>query len=230
MTTTTTPPAPADPEDRRPDRSIPLLIAAGVLVLFVVGAVLVFGVQRPPSLDTVADTTDPVPAASIAYLAERPDRSCVEIVRPDGTTTGPWCDRQSGELIGWTDEGLLLRHWDGTETVRILDPETGEVVGRARDRAWREPYDHPVVWTEHRDGELTVRLDEDDTELWRVEVTDRYEIRTSATSADGAWVAMVDSADRLLLVPADGSAPPRVWNTDVASWQWPVWEGTSWAR
>jgi hypothetical protein len=229
MTTTITPPTPTSPEDDRPDRSIPLLIAAGVLVLLVVGAVLVFGVQRPPALDTLADAPEPGPDAGIAYVVERPDGGCVEIARPDGTVVGPWCDRRGGELVGWTDEGLLLRYWDGTEAVRILDPETGEVVGRARDRAWREPYDHHDVWTEHRDGELIVRLDEDDTELWRVEVTDRYEIRTSATSEDGAWVAMVDSADRLLVVPADGSAPPRVWTTDVSSWQWPVWEGTSWA-
>jgi hypothetical protein len=227
MTAISTPPVPTRPEDGRPDRSVPLLIAAGVLVLAVVGAVLVFGVQRPPALDTITDVPVPAPSAGIAYLAEQPDRSCVQVVRPDGTTPEPWCDHQGGELIGWTDEGLLLRHWDGTESVRILDPDTGEVVGRSRGRSWREPYDRPAVWTEHRDGELIVRLDEDDTELWRVEVADRYELRTSATSLDGAWVAMVDSSDRLLVVPADGSVPPRVWTTDVASWQWPVWEGTS---
>jgi hypothetical protein len=230
MTTTSTPPAPTDPGRGHPDRSVPLLIAAAVLVLAVVGAVLLFGVQRPPALDSLADVPDPAPSASVAYLVEQPDRACVQLARPDGTTTGPWCDRGGGELVGWTDEGLLLRHWDGSETVRILDPETGEVVGRARDRAWSEPYDRPIIWSEHRDGELIVRLDEDDTELWRIEVSDRYEIRASAVSPDDAWIAMVDSADRLLVVPVDGSAPPRVWTTDVASWQWPVWEGTSWTR
>jgi hypothetical protein len=230
MTTTLTASRPADPEPVRHDRSLPLLIGAGVLVLLVVGGVLLFGIVRPPELPSLAEVPDPAPTSSVAYLTEQAERTCIRVAQPDGTTVGPWCDRMGGELVGWDEDGLLLRRWDGVETVRILDPTTGEVVGRAPDRAWREPYDTAVVWTERRDGELIVRLDEDDTELWRVESPEPYEIRSSARSADDAWVAMVDSADRLLVVPADGSVGPRVWTTDVSSWNWPVWEGTTWTR
>jgi hypothetical protein len=228
MTTTLTTPRPKDPEPIHHDRSLPLLIGAGVLVLLVVGAVLLFAIERPPALGSLAEDPDPAPTSRIAYVTEQADGTCILVAHPDGTTVGPWCDRMGGELVGWDEEGLLLRRWDGVESVRILDPATGEVVGRARDRAWREPHDDAVVWTEYRDGELRVRLDEDDTELWRVESSERYEIRSSARSPDDAWVAMVDSADRLLVVPADGSLAPRVWTTDVTSWQWPVWEGTTW--
>jgi hypothetical protein len=221
---------PAESRAGRPDRSVPLLIGAAVLVLLVVGAVLVFGVDRPPSLSSLTDVATPAPSTSVAYLAERGDGTCVRVAQPDGTLVGPWCDRMGGEVVGWDDDGILLRRWDGVETVRAIDPATGEVVGRAPDRAWSEPYDQAVVWTEYRDGELIVRSEEDDTQLWRVEASDRYEIRSSALSADGDWIAMVDSADRLLVVPADGADAPRVWASDVADWQWPVWEGTTWTR
>jgi hypothetical protein len=226
MTTTVPARAPDVPDGAPPDRSVPLLVLAGVVVLAVVGAVLVFGVQRPPALGTLADSPGPVPDAGIAFLVDRPDGSCVEVVWPDGATAGPWCDPRGGELVGWDDQGLLVRSWDVAETVRILDPATGEVVGRTRDLRSRQPERRPAVWTEHRDGELVVRLEEDDTEVWRVEATDRYDIRASSTSPDGDWVALIDSADRLAVVPADGSAPPRLWRTEVSSWQWPVWEGT----
>jgi hypothetical protein len=228
MTTTLTASRQSEPEPVHHDRSLPLLIGAGLLVLLVVGGVLLFAIERPPALDSLAEEPLPAPTSRLAYLVEQPDGNCIRIAQPDGTTTGPWCDRAGGELVGWDDEGLLSRRWDGTERVRILDPETGEVLGRAQDRAWREPFDQQVVWTERRDGELIVRLDEDDMELWRVASPERYEIRSSSRSADGAWVAMVDSADRLLVLPADGSSGPRVWTTDVSQWTWPVWEGTTW--
>jgi hypothetical protein len=230
MTTTLTPTTPERPQATGPDRSVTLLVVAGVLVLVVVGAVLLFGIQRPPTVASLAEDPAPAPSAAVAYLTQQGSQGCVRVALPDGTTAGPWCDRMGGELVGWDEQGILLRRWDGAETVRVIDPETGEVVGRARDRAWQEPYDHQAVWTEHRDGELIVRLEADDTELWRVTAPEPYQITTSARSADGDWIALVDSADRLLVVPADGSAPPREWTRDVASWQWPVWEGTTWNR
>jgi hypothetical protein len=230
MTGTLTRTPPAEPRPDSHDRSVPLLIGAAVLVLLVVGAVLVFGVDRPPSLTTLADDPTPAPSAAVAYLTEHGEGTCVRVAQPDGTLVGPWCDRMGSEVVGWDGDGILLRRFDGVETIRAIDPTTGEVVGRAPDRPWREPYDQAVVWTEYRDGELIVRSEADDTELWRVEASDRYELRSSAGSADGDWVAMVDSADRLLVVPADGTDAPRVWASDVADWQWPIWEGTSWER
>jgi hypothetical protein len=226
--TATLPRTSTEPAADRPERSVLLLTGAAVLVLLVVGAVLVFGVDRPPSLSSLSDVPTPAPSASVAYLTEQGEGTCIRVAQPDGTLVGPWCDRMGGEVVGWDADGILLRRWDGVETVRAIDPATGEVVGRAPDRAWREPYDQAVVWSEYRDGELIVRSEEDDAELWRVEASDRYEIRSSALSADGDWIAIVDSADRLLVVSADGADAPRVWASDVAEWQWPVWEGTTW--
>jgi hypothetical protein len=173
MTTTLSASRPMDPEPVRHDRSVPLLIGAGVLVLLVVGGVLLFGITRPPELPSLAEVPEPAPTSSVAYLAEQGEGTCIRVAQPDGTVVGPWCDRMGGEVVGWDDDGILLRRWDGVETVRAIDPATGEVVGRAPDRAWREPYDQAVVWTEYRNGELIVRSEEDDTELWRVEASDR---------------------------------------------------------
>jgi hypothetical protein len=229
MTGTLTRPDPSPSEHSGDGRSLPLLIAAAVLVVAVVGAVLLFGVERPPGLTRLADQPDPEPPAAVAWMGSGGMETCVRIAWPEATVTEPWCDRAGGDLVGWTDEGILLHRWEGSESIRVLDPVSGEFVGRSREGRWEPPYEQPAAWTERRDGELIVRLD-DDTVVWRVETTDRYEIRTSAISADGAWVAMVDSADRLLLVPADGSSPPRVWTEGVTAWQTPIWEGTTFLR
>jgi hypothetical protein len=54
-----------------------------------------------------------------------------------------------------------------------------------------------------------------------------------ALSPDGRWVvvsvtepayAASERASHLWLVPSDGSAPPRVWATDVSPWAPPAWE------
>jgi hypothetical protein len=236
MTTATTSPARStDPDPVRRDRSLPLLVAAGVVVLLVVGAVLVFGVARPPSVASLAQRPDPAPSAAVVWLAHAEREACLRIAWPDGRITEPWCDREGGEVVGWTDDGILLRRWDGTARIRVHDPVSGEVTGRldevrSEDPDGFEAWWPDVVWTERRDGELVVRLDEDDTELWRVDAPASYDVFGSARSADGAWVAMVDAAGRLLVVPADGSAPPREWASGVARWQPPVWEGTSWQR
>jgi hypothetical protein len=216
-----------EPAGRR-DRSVPLLVAAGVLVLAVVAAVLLFGVDRPPSLAWVADEPDPAPPAGVAWMGWHENESCVSVARPSGEVERVWCDRAGGELVGWPEPGLLqLRTWEDGDVTRTIDAETGEVVGRIAgpEEGWLGP--EQAVWTQHRDGRLTVRLQTDDSVLWETAAPERYDVHASALSTDGDWVAMIDAAERLLVVPADGSAPPRVWAADVDSWEPPVWEGTS---
>jgi hypothetical protein len=210
----------------RADRSVPLLVAAAVLVLLVVGAVVLFGVDRPPSVASLAEEPDPAPTAAVAWTAQEGERTCVRIAWPDGRTTEPRCATDGGEVVGWTSDGVLLRRWDDDQ-VRVLDPRSGALLGRGPQDRLTPTHEDAAVWTEHRDGELIVRSQADDTELWRVPAPDRYTIRSSSRSADGGWVAMIDSAERLLVVAADGSVAPREWAAGGPAWQPPVWEGAT---
>jgi hypothetical protein len=236
MTETLARPAgPSGAPSERGDRSVPLLVAAGALVLVVVAAVLLFGVDRPPALAALADDPDPAPPAGVAWMGWTGDEACVAVARPDGEVEQLWCDRAGGELVGWPETGMLeIRSWESGDVTRAIDAETGEVLGRTPgpdaggtdpEGEWRGP--EPAVWTQRRDGRLTVRLQTDDTVVWRTEAPERYDVHASARSADGRWIAMIDAAERLLVVPADGSTAPRVWATGVDGWEPPVWEGTS---
>ncbi|MEX1176937.1 MAG: hypothetical protein WEB09_00615 [Nitriliruptor sp.] len=205
-------------------RSAALLVAAGVVATAVVAAVLAFGVVQPPQLDPLED---PSFDGAVAYLSWR-DEPCVTTVAPDGAQDEVWCDR-GGELVAWTDAGLVVRSWEPDGTLLRIDPATGDELGGPDLEAIGDRHTSPrpdVVGpaAAGRDGELEVRLD--GRTLWSVEADERYEVTGGWRSPDGAWVALLDSADRLLLVPADGSAPPVVWSEDVEPHVDLVWRGT----
>ncbi|MEX0835839.1 MAG: hypothetical protein WD010_07090 [Nitriliruptor sp.] len=108
-----------------------------------------------------------------------------------------------------------------------IDPDSGEVVHRsdADGADFLDPHrGHDLA--EVRDGgQLEVRVD--GQVLWTTDADERYSIHGTWPSPDGAWVALQDSADRLLLVPADGSAEPVVWTEDVDGYATIVWRDVS---
>lgn len=210
-----------------PNRSTPLLIAAAVLVVTVVGIVLLFGVKRPPALPLLSESPDPAPSAAIAWADSGNDELCIHVARPDGTVTQVRCDPQGGQLLGWPDDDriVIARH-DGRGSVADIDPATGEVIAvRAQDAGAEPPGPPPAdaVISYREDAALVV--EHDGTELWRVTAPEGYDVHSSSVSPDARFIAMTDTADRLLVVPADGSHPPRIWADDVESWTIPVWEG-----
>lgn len=212
---------------RTDHRSWFLLVVAAVAVVATVGLTLIFGIERPPTLERLIDITDPAPTVSIAWSAWEGDESCIHVARPDGSVQTPYCDPGGSEVVGWTDDGeLLVQAWDTPGRMRVVDPATGEITGRVSgDPADLRPHGGEAVWTEREGDELVVGSRDDDTELWRVAAPRRYDVTASARSADGRWIAVVDTAGRLLVVPADASEPPRVWVDDVVEWTLPVWEG-----
>lgn len=208
-------------------RSLPALLAAAALVVVVVGLVLTFGVARPPGLATVREEPTPSPEASLAWTEWRDGGGCIHMVDPQGERSEVGCRYEGQHLAAWTDEGIVLLAGP-VDTAEVIDPETGEIVGQLATEAgeWLEPRSDPVR-TGYVDGVLTVTLRETGTELWRVEAPENYRINDAVRSPDGRWVVLVDGSGRLLLVPADGSAEPRVWAEAEEGWVHPVWEGST---
>jgi hypothetical protein len=204
------------------------LIGAGVLIVVVVALVLVFGIARPPELATLADDPAPAPTAAVAWTAFDRDGSCLYVAEPDGTTESLRCDLEGGDIWGWDDDGIALLTYGLTEDLQRIDPQTGETLERERLDGI-DPSRPPLtarVAGRNQDGTLTVIRHDSEDVVWEVDAPEGYTINDGALSPDGEWVVMVDSAERVLVVPADGSAEPRIWADGANVWQAPVWEGT----
>ncbi|MFA9430871.1 hypothetical protein [Egicoccus sp. AB-alg2] len=217
---------PGTPTPETGRRSIGLLVLAGALVLVVVTLTVLFGLERPPALSALADEPDPAPPAAVAWMAWENEESCIHVAQPTGPVATPWCSPEGAEIAGWTDDGdVLVRVWDGATRLRSVDPANGQVTGQHADTTDEPLGESAAVWTE-RDGDTLIVHDATtDAQVWRVRAPDRYRIETSAYAPGEDWLAMVDTAGRLLVAPSDGSVPPRVWASDVPPWPGVAWEG-----
>ena len=239
------PPAPAaGPSADRPSRpavrSLPLLLAAAGVVVVVVGLVLVLGVHRPPALPALADAPEPAPPGAVAWTQWEGGRSCVHTARADGSTEVLHCSRDGGEIVGFVDDGIILRTWEHQgHTLQRVDAHSGEIVERRTavgepDHEQGpgsfdpivdgEPFRGAHVRTTWRDGQLDVEVA--GRVVWQVEVTDAYDLTTGVLAPDGSAAVATDTAGRLLLLPAEAGIEPRVWVQDIGRWRVPVWEGT----
>lgn len=209
------------------DRSMLALIAAAVVVIAAVVLVLVFGIARPPALSTLADEPDPAPTAEVAWTTFERDGTCLHVAHPDGTTRSLRCDLDGGEVLAWDDDGIVLQTFGPRDRVEVIDPRSGEVAAtRPLDDGPIGPLWDVTITSRHRDGVLTVTRNDTGAAVWEVEAPEGYRVNDGSLSPDGRWIAMVDTAKRLLIVAADGSGPPRLWVEDATAWGVPVWEGT----
>lgn len=207
-------------------RSPVLLVAAALLVVVTVALVLVFGVLRPPTLASLAEDPSAGPSAAVAWMAWDGGEGCVTLARPSGVVDTRWCSPAGGEVIALDGDEVVVRTWETGERLRTIDLADGQPTGWIPARP--DPAGDPVpdaVLVERTDGLLTVRAVDTERVVWQVEAHDDYTIDSSALSPDGGWILLVDAAGRLLVVPSDGVAPPRVWAEDVPAWPTPVWEG-----
>jgi hypothetical protein len=234
--------------ERATDRSIPLLLAAAGMVVAVVAAVLVFGVERPPSVESI--TTEPVftPPGAIAWTAWTGSETCLFVADPQGEVREVVCDDLLGaDVIGWSADGILVRDYTRPEgAIAVIDPDTGDRSTRAAgprpDPDGQEADGSGMrIRTEREDGTLRVFVGDDPDDLgdlddlddlgdlvlvWEVVAPTSYDVVQVAAAPGGRVVAMTDTAGRLLVAPADGSSEPRLWTDEVDRYTQVTWEGT----
>lgn len=207
------------------------IFLGGAVALIAAVAVLVFlfGIVRPPALAKYSPD-GARPSGGIAFV-HRGDQGCGElrVVHPDGSSLRGACESDIGDVVGWTSAGVQVQGWAGTgPTLALYDPATAELISVARsDGGLQAVAGEGVTVRRGRDGTMTVSAETTGKVLWTAHADGRYAVKSGSRSPDGAWFALVDSAGRLLLVPADGSAAPVVWSADAPDniWPGPVWEG-----
>lgn len=228
-------PAASEPPPAPADHNLRYVLAAAVLVVGVVVAVLLFGVQRPPRLDAIAPGEAPEAPASLAWSAWTGSRDCVHMIEPSGEVRVVTCARDGFELVAWDDDGIGLLHWTGSgERLETIDPDTGEVVATRTVRDIEAAFGRELefgdtaLYSRWREGILTVmQYGPGDTVLWAVEAPEAYRVERGSVAPDGSVIAGIDSTERLLVFDATGELPPRVWYDDVPTWGRLVWEGTA---
>lgn len=205
------------------------LIAAAVLVVLTVGAVVLWGVERPPDVAPLEPGHDLAPQAGIAWTDDGGADTCVHIAQPDGDTRELTCELR-GSVVGWDDRGVLVQEFvaDGEQLV-VVDPETGERGAEAVDEPVTRGSGDEVVGRPSDDDVLRIEDRQDsDVQVAAFDAPPSYGLRWGEYAPDRHGVAVIDRADRLLFIPVDedgqGRGEPRVWAEDVGAFT-AVWQG-----
>lgn len=215
-------------------RSVLALGAAGLLVAAVTVVVVLFGVTAYPDVPRLAEQPEPAVSGQLAYL--RYDREpCLHVVDGRGADREVRCgsDVEGGGLTWEDDHHLLVHRYRFDDEVLTIDVRTGEVTSvRPATRA-DEPRPLPDGLVERADGtrvSTTARGTTATVELrdphgrtrtvLELEGPTGYRLDDARWTADGRWIVVRDSAERVLVLAADGDPAPRVWNTDT--WDYAV--------
>lgn len=213
-------------------------LAAGVAVVLVGGVllgILTLGRLHYPEFPSLLQDPDPAITGSIAYLRWSEGNygtPCVWVVEASGRTAPRElrCARDASGPVEWRDGHVAVTEHD-RNGVRwlLLDPVTGEVVREEPADGVPVPPQPPAAWsgdlhTEAHDGTVGLWI-ERDGERDLVASTDGprdYHWWVAASSPDGDYAVVADSAQRLLIVRlSDGLI--RLLVTDAAD---PAWGGT----
>jgi hypothetical protein len=218
--------APSDASERRIGW---LLAAAGLTALVTLALVLLFGLAEPPPLAAVGAATQPEYGVALLSYRDGERGQCLHVIDPDGAVREVRCALDGvGPLVGWDTSGIVvLRYGPLGEQLDAIDPETGVVASRtpADVRLLERGTWGGMVDVERVGGRLIVR-DAQRTVVWDVEAPDAYWISASARHPETGEVVLLDTAGRLLLLPA-GSDVPLVWVEDVdVQYGELIWQGT----
>ena len=212
--------------DLRARRRTALWVAVALVVL-AVGVVVAFGITPYPSPPAVAERPDPQVSARLAFVRFGARAPCLHVVDGRGDERELGCDeRYSGDLRWVDDRHVAVRSYtDGAR--HVVDVETAEVTVDAQvatETLQPEPLAQATSADGHEArtgagaGSVWVDVVAPDGAVTRVvefDAPDGYDLYDARWSADGRWVAVLDSAQRVLVVDAAGRVPVRLWASDV---------------
>jgi hypothetical protein len=217
-----------------PHGDLRYLVGAAALVVVVAVLALAFGIVRPPALEGLTDAQRAALPGGVAWTEFNDRDGCTDLMvaDPSDGAKSVVCHEQLDRVVGWTEDGIVTVAWtDNGENLQTRDPATGEVLS-SRDLGGyvdqpKDEADDAGFTTDRVDGKL-VLANRYGSVVWETEADARYEIGSISVSPDDRWVAMTDSAERLLVVRTDGSEEPAIWATGVREWSWRpvIWEGT----
>ena len=220
------------------------LVVAGVIALVVVGSVRdLRAISRPiPAFDSLTSAPDPSLKGRVAYVAERKDitakkfNACAVVSEASGAeatdltcwpfdtmvpVTVRWADSTTVEVTGWGrgSKGEPKALWSKQATLdgNVTDlPSTRAVAPKAP--GGRAPSGMALHANDH-DGNVQIDLvtpsgprtllDVRDAQIWW------HLLGSAGWSPDGAWIANVDSSERLLITTTLGAPSTRVLATGV---------------
>ena len=207
------------------------IVAAGLAVVVVTVVIAVAGIVPYPSFPTLTDAPQPAPPSRVAFVRwGEQARTCLYVADTDGTTHQVRCgDDLGGAGARWDGPGrLVLRHYEsGGVLDEVVDATSGTTITTRTTRfpikTPDEPANPPPVTVRSDAGRASLLVDEGGTLRTLVDVSGprTYRFDNAEVSPDGGWVALTDSADRLLVVSLTGDPAPRIWVADAA---YPSWE------
>ena len=186
------------------------LAAAGGVAIIVVAVVLLFGVISLPDFPSLYDEGAPTVGGSVAYLDYDRD-DCVRILDvATGDSREVFCDDWMW-LEGWDADGNLRIHaGNGAESVWVVDPNNGDVIGFGDWADGPMPEDTDSLRARSAEGTATLTYGRGDAVVTLIDIDAprNYGFWSYGLTGDGQWAWVCDSADRLLLVALDGTSGP----------------------
>lgn len=227
------PVAPAASFGDRERRIVGAVLGSFAIVVVVVVAIAAMGVHRLPAFVSLEDHPNLALHGTVAYLhSDGPDGWCATVVDASGAHRKDLlCDEWSASPVDlrWTDDGQVLielsRSYQAETTAKLIDPTSGsvtDVTGSGIDTPPAGPTrkrsaDGAQIRVDDSHG--TARIDVVDADgsvhpLLVAEGPEDYRFTDPEWAPDDRFIVVRDSADRLLVVPTDGS-PPGVLATDL---------------
>lgn len=201
-----------------PERRTIAIVGSAVVAVVAVVAVLLTSVARVPAFTPIADAPQ---EGTVAFFAEPDEDSRLSLRLVDlGTGSASTVPVSfESELLGWDDDGnLILTEWTpASERTVVVDPQDGGVVdeGRLSD-AERDDIRGDVIWTEHRDGQVTFVRDVD-TVVASFAAPASYDVTNASLMGDGR-VVFSDELGRVAVMPAEIDAVPVLVADDALPW------------